>query len=298
MLGGAVLFWGTSFAATKTALDGFSPMTVIWLRMAVASLAFAPFWRRIERPRYRRGDWKLLLFAAVCMPCVYYTCEGYAVRFTTSSQAGVVSAMVPLLVAAGAWMFLHEKTTKRAGIAIALSLVGVAMLSFGGTAQASAPNPVLGNMLELLAMVSAASSMLTIKHLADRYSPWLLTGAQAAVGVLFFLPGALASNPSTWVSASAAAWASIAYLGVAVSLGAFGLYNTAQTRMPASRAALSINLVPAVAMLTGWLVRGEVLTLVQLAACALIVGAVVLGESGPEHAAAQSPALDVEAESA
>ncbi|TLM97875.1 MAG: DMT family transporter [Actinobacteria bacterium] len=65
-----------------------------------------------------------------------------------------------------------------------------------------------------------------------------------------------------------------------MSLGAFGLYNTAVTRMPANRAALAINLTPAVALLSGWLLLGESLSAVQLTGCAVIVGAVVLSETG------------------
>lgn len=280
LLAGAVLFWGTSFAAIKVALGSFTPMTVMWLRMAVATVAFAPFWWRVPRPRYQEGDWKLLGLAALCIPCLYYLCEGYAVRLTTSSQAGVISAIVPLLVAGGAWLFLHERLSWQGAVAIALSLVGVAVLSLSAGAGQSAPNPALGNLLELLAMVAAAGSMLTIKHLSTRYDPWWLTGMQAAVGVVFFLPMALASNPATWLAAPPTAWACVAYLGVAVSLAAFGLYNSALRELPASRAALSINLIPAVALLTGWLVLGESLNVVQLLACALVVGAVVFGELG------------------
>lgn len=290
-LAGAVLFWGTSFAATKTALDGFSPMTVIWLRMAVAALVFAPAWFFLPPPAFRRGDLKWLALIALLQPCIYYLAEGYAVKLTTSSAAGVISAIVPLLVGAGAWMFLRERLTVRSGVAIAVSLAGVAVLSAGGHTQAAAPNPVLGNTLEVLAMVSAAGSMIALKHLSTRYHPWFLTGVQASVGSLFFLPGALASGPASWASATPAEWASIAYLGVFVSLGAFGLYNTAVTRMPANRAALAINLVPAVALTSGWLVRGEALSPVQLIACAVIVGAVVFAETGgPPEVASVSDA--------
>jgi drug/metabolite transporter (DMT)-like permease len=154
------------------------------------------------------------------------------------------------------------------------------MLSAGGHSQASAPNPVLGNILEVLAMVSAAGAMLAIKHLSARYNPWFLTGLQAMVGAVFFLPGAIAGGTTGWATAPTIAWASVAYMGTFVSLGAFGLYNTAVTMMPANRAALSINLVPAVALISGWLVRAEALTPLQFVACAVIVGAVVLSETG------------------
>ena len=277
---GAVTFWGTSFAAMKTALDSFSPMTVIWLRMAVATLVFAPVWFFLPKPQYLRGDVKWLALVALLQPCIYYLAEGYAVQLTTSSAAGVISAIVPLLVAAGAWLFLREHLSARSMVAIGISLVGVAMLSAGGHSQASAPNPVLGNALEVVAMVCAAGAMLAIKHLSARYNPWFLTGLQAAVGAVFFLPGATAGGTTGWAAAAPIAWVSVVYLGTFVSLAAFGLYNTAVTKMPANRAALSINLVPAVALLSGWLIRGESLTLLQLAACAVIVGAVVLSETG------------------
>ena len=289
MLAGAVLFWGTSFVAIKTALGSFSPMAVNWLRMVVASLVFAPFWFKIRRPDHRRGDWKVLLLAAACIPCLYYLFEGYALRLTTSSQAGVISAVVPLLVAGGAWLFLRERLSWRGAVAIAVSLAGVAVLSLGGPAVASASNPLLGDSLELLAMVAAAGSTLAIKHLSARYDPWLLTGLQAAVGVVFFAPMALASGPATWLSAPPIAWACVVYLGVAVSLGAFGLYNSALKLMPASRASLSINLVPAVAIVAGWALLGESLSIVQIVACAVVVGAVVLAESGPDPVPVEEP---------
>jgi drug/metabolite transporter (DMT)-like permease len=289
LLGGAVLFWGTSFVATKVALETFSPMTVNWLRMVIATLAFAPMWSRLPRPDYRRGDWRLLLLAALCIPCLYYALEGYAILFTTSSQAGVISAIVPLLVAGGAWAFLHERLTWRGGVAIALSLAGVAALTLGAAARQSAPNPLLGNSLELLAMVAAAGSMLAIKHLSTRYDPWLLTGMQAAVGAVFFAPLALASNPATWLSARPLAWVSVAYLGIAVSLGGFGLYNSALKLMPASRASLAINAVPAVALVAGWVALGESLSWLQAAACVVIVAAVIFAESGPDPVIAEEP---------
>lgn len=277
---GAVLFWGTGYAATKTALGSFSPMTVIWLRMIVATVVFAPLWSRVPRPQYRPGDWKLLALTGLLMPCLYYLFEGFALHYTTSSQAGVVSALVPLLVAVGAWLFLRERLGARPIIAIAISLLGVAVLSLSGATQVSAPNPVLGAVLEFLAVASAAGYMLITKHLGQRYHPWLVTGSQVGIGALVFLPSALLENAATWSDATPMAWGAVIYLGVFVSLGAFGLYNTALGLLPASRASMAINAVPAVALLTGWLALGETLSAVQLLACAAILGAVVYGESG------------------
>jgi len=289
-LAGTVLFWGTSFAAIKTAMESFSPMTVMWLRMTVASIVFLPFWRKVAKPERQPGDWKLLGAAVLFIPCAYYLLEGFAIRLTTSSQAGVISATMPLMVAAGAWVLLRERLSWQDLTGIGVSLVGIAVLSFAGVAQESAPAPALGNLLELAAMVAAAGSTLVVKHLCHRYDPWYITGLQAAVGTLFFAPLAFASGLEGLTSAAPQAWAAILYLGVFASLGAFGLYNSALKLMPANRAALAINLIPAVALITGWLVLGESLTPVQIGACALIVGAVVFAEVSGHVTAEDQPA--------
>lgn len=281
-----MLLWGTSFMATKFALSGFAPMTVIFLRMALASVIMAAFWPRVPAARPARGDAKWLVLLCLLQPCLYFLLEGYAVLLTTSAQAGLVSSLVPLLVAAGAWAFLREPLTRRMLLGIGLSLAGVAWLSLSGQSGGDASNPALGNLLELCAMCCAAGYMLVLKHLASRYGSWRLTGLQTFAGALFFLPGALATQPA-WMAdpaavartAPAAAWLAVAYLGGLVTLGGFGLYNQAISRLPSAQAAAAINLVPLVAVLSGWSMLGEALSPAQTAACALVLAGVVLGQT-------------------
>jgi drug/metabolite transporter (DMT)-like permease len=275
-LAAAVLLWGTSFMATKTALTGFAPQTLVWLRMTLAALTVPFFARRIPRPAYRPGDWKILALLCLMQPCLYFLLESNAVNLTTSSQAGMVSSLVPLFVAAGAWAILGEPMTRGTMLGLAVSMAGVAWLSTAGAPAAEAPNPALGNLLEIGAMACAAVYMVVMKRLSARYSTWWLTGLQCVAGALFFLPGGLGGLPDLAV-APGAAWAAVIYLGLFVTLGAFGLYNMAMTLMPAGRAALSINLVPPVALLAGWLLLGETLTGAQLAACCVVGVGVWLG---------------------
>ena len=279
-LAGAVLLWGTSFTATKAALSGVAPMTVIWLRMALASLTVLCVSGRIPAPSYRAGDWKILAFLCLMQPCLYFLLEGYAISLTTSSQAGMVSALVPLLVATGAWLVLKEPMSLRGVAGLLVSIGGVVCLSLGGVADVSAPNPVLGNLLEVGAMICAAAYMVVMKRLSARYSTWWLTGMQCVAGAVFFLPGILIGDMGGLADVPAAAWLAVAYLGLFVTLGAFGLYNMAMTMMPAGKAAMAINMVPPVALLGGWLALGETMTAVQLSACGVVGFGVWMGRKG------------------
>jgi len=185
----AVLLWGSSFAAMGYALKFLNPWSVMWLRMVIPLIILLPLAGRLTSFSYQRGDWKLLLPMVLFQPCLYFLLESNALRLTTSSQAGVVAAFVPLLVAVGAFIALGEPLGRRSIVGTVVSLAGVVCLTLMQSDTRSAVNPYLGNAMELCAMVCAAGNMLMIKKLCRRYNVWTLTAMQIAAGTVFFLPG-------------------------------------------------------------------------------------------------------------
>jgi drug/metabolite transporter (DMT)-like permease len=63
--------------------------------------------------------------------------------------------------------------------------------------------------------------------------------------------------------------------------------STRTSRMPAGRTAMAINLVPVVALVTGWAMLGDSLAPAQMLARVVIFGGVVLGQM-PSPAAGPS----------
>ena len=269
----AVLLWGGSFSAMRVVVRELNPWSVMWGRMMVALILLLPLTVKLIPKNYRPGDWKLLLPTVVFQPCLYFLLESNALRFTTSSQAGVIAASVPLMVVVGAWLFLGESVTGRIVAGLILSLAGVFGLTLLEGSGGAAENPMLGNAMELGAMAAAAANMILVKQLCSRYNPWTLTGLQVAAGAIFFSPG-LFFLPG-WDSG---VWSidlilTMVFLGALVTLGAFGLYNWGMSRIPAGRASAFINLVPVTAVFFGWILLGESLNPLQcLAAGAVIVG--------------------------
>ena len=74
---------------------------------------------------------------------------------TSAAQAGMITALLPLLVAMGAYVFLHERITRTTLAGFLLAVVGAVWLSLAGEASSSAPAPLLGNFYEFLAMLCA-----------------------------------------------------------------------------------------------------------------------------------------------
>ncbi|MCD8490831.1 MAG: DMT family transporter [Geovibrio sp.] len=134
-------------------------------------------------------------------------------------------------------------------------------------------NPALGNVMELGAMVCAAGYMVLTRRLSAKFNPWVLTLIQVASGVLFFSGGAVDAFHAEWIGRVITA---VVYLGVFVTVGAFGLYNWGISKVPATRAAF-INLVPVFAVFMGWGILGESLGVSQLAGSAVIAAGVFSG---------------------
>ncbi|GAB7022338.1 DMT family transporter [Salidesulfovibrio brasiliensis] len=270
LLGGVTL-WASSFVALKYGFRAYDPMVIIFGRMLVASLCFLLVIRNFRNVQYRAGDWKPLLFMGVCEPGLYFVFESLALTYTDASQAGMICAMVPILVAIPAAIFLQERISRRTLIGFALAIFGAVVLSLDAEASESAPNPMLGNFLEFVAMCCATGYMITLKRLSPRYGPWFLTMIQAFIGCVFFFPLLFLPTTELPTAFDPVGVASILYLGVFVTLAAYGLYNVGMSQVPANQASAFVNLIPVITLFLSWMFLGERLTVIQYAASALVL---------------------------
>ncbi|MBT6338943.1 MAG: DMT family transporter [Desulfobacula sp.] len=272
----AVLLWGSSFSAMRIVLQDLNPFAVMFCRLFTAFIFIIPISIKMFPKSYQKGDWKILLPMVLFQPCLYFLFESNALTFTTSSQAGIISACLPLMVAVAAWFFLAETINIKIIFGLLLSVLGVVLLTIFQSEQTNAPHPILGNLLEVGAMASACANIILIKKLSTRYDTWSLTGMQVVAGTLFFLPGirtVISADPSIW---TLKLFLLLLYLGAFVSFFSFGLYNWGISKIPASRASIFINLIPVTAVMLGWLILGEILNPKQILATIIVISGVLL----------------------
>lgn len=274
---GAMLIWSSSFIAFKVALAAYSPLVVVAARMLVASGVFLLLGKLWMKWEYHAGDWKYLVIMALLEPCLYFLLEAWALEFTTASEAGVMVAVLPLLVAVLAGVVLGEEIAKFHWLGLALSIPGIVVLSLSGAPSESAPNPLLGNTLEFAAMIVAALYTVTLRFLSARYSALFLTAVQAFMGALFFVPLALIFEfePIVWESRAAL---SVIYLGSVVTLGGYGLYNHGIKVLNASKATMFSNLIPVFTLVMAYVFLGERINLLQLVAVFAIFSGVLVSQ--------------------
>jgi drug/metabolite transporter (DMT)-like permease len=277
----AMILWASSFVALKLAIQEYDPMIVIFGRMIVASFFFLfmvyPF-RKIE---YKRSDLKWIAVMALLEPCFYFLFETRAIQNTTASQAGMITAILPLLVAIGARIFLKEHLNRQTLAGFAVSIAGTVWLSLSSNPSQFAPDPPLGNFFEFLAMVCATGYTLLLKRLTAFYPPLLLTGIQAITGSFFYLPFLFLPSTRLPDELIPVPFAAILYLGIFITLGAYGLYNFGVSRISAGKASAFVNLIPVFAVILGRLILHEAFTISQYFASGLVLSGVLISQVNP-----------------
>jgi drug/metabolite transporter (DMT)-like permease len=257
----ATFLWGSSFISLKYAIGFYDPALVIFLRMLITLLTCLCLWSYAKRFNYHKGDWKYLFAMSLAEPCLYFLFEGHALEYTSASQAGVIVSCLPLIIAMLAFILLKERMSRAILVGFTFCIMGSIFLTLVSPQSDQAPLPLLGNTLEFLAMICAAVYTVCVKRLSPRYSPISLISLQGLSGMIFFAPFLFFIDlPETQ---SVAALSHIAYLGTCVTLGAYGMYNYAISKISVLQAAAYSNLTPIFTLLLSALILNEVLTLFQ-----------------------------------
>jgi drug/metabolite transporter (DMT)-like permease len=188
-----------------------------------------------------------------------------------ASLASLLMCSYPALVVAGAVLLRRERASRRRAAALAVALVGVALVLAGGVGGAVDP---VGIGLALGAAIAYAAYVLVSDRLLGTTEPLVLAtmlcaGAAAAFALAGAVTGSLESpRPSTLVVVGA-----IALVATVLPIAAFlaGVH-----RIGPSRATILGTVEPPVTIALSALVFGERLEPVQLLGAALVVSAIVI----------------------
>ena len=259
----AAICFSTAGAAIKW--SGFGAWQIAAVRAFVAMLAILAL---IPEAR-RRWSWRVGLVG------VAYAAAGllfvFANKLTTAANTVFLQATNPLFVVALAPWLLKERVHAADLAFMSVLAVGLGLLFVGGQRHfATAPDPVLGNVLAAGSAVAWAFTVTGYRWLARQgaadHGP--IAGAAACGNLIVFLvclPGALP------LAGRATDWLIVIYLGV-FQLGlAYVFLSRAITQVPALEASLFLLVEPVLSPVWAWLAHGE-----TPGPLAVIGGAVIL----------------------
>ena len=207
---------------------------------------------------------------------------GYqAAYFTAVTLNGIaVTALIaicsaPLMIAALAPWALGERLAPRVRVALALGVVGTALLVAAprGALDLTA-RLVAGALLALTAGLAYALYVILAKATLARMAPLPLTALTFAAGAVLLTPAVL------WTEAPlrqlSLGWPWLLYLGGVATAGAYAIYTLGLRLVPASVAGIVTLTEPLTATLLGVLLFGERLGVTGFLGAALLVSALAL----------------------
>ena len=283
-----ILIWGGSFAVTKTAVAYLEPEFLVLCRMCLGAAVFLLCWKRLRRTKIFRKDIPILIVMVLFEPCMFFLLESYALMNTSSSQAGMIVATAPLFTAIAAWTVLREKPSFLMWLGFIISIFGIVLLNFNSAETSAAPNPILGNILQMLGMCCGAGFIVCVRLIGSRYPPFFMAAYQAVAGSVFFIILNIARGTRIPDSIELVPMLCILYLGVLMTVGGISFFNYAVARLPAATSAGLLNLVPFVAVLIGAFVLNEDLSAVQWVAGMFVITGVLISQRAKVHVRARN----------
>jgi drug/metabolite transporter (DMT)-like permease len=258
----------------------------------------------------RRGLWRLgrrTTFVTVALGVMYVGNSGayYAGLETVSpSLAALIVFVYPALVAVLSLRFGRRLEGRRAWIALAVALVGVA-LSLGGIDPANAPP--LGGLLLVIASPIIYSLWIVFaarlsgeredsvgEEAGDGASVAAATALMMTATAAVYWGAALAGGrPVLPAEVPTEAWFGLAGVGVLSTFVAIQTFYAGAQLVGAAQAALISTVEPIWTIVLAAILFSVALTPMQLIGGALILGGVLIAQTGPASERARGPAVRV-----
>ena len=267
--------WGFTFLASRIAQDYGTPFVLLFWRFALAFLLLnlLRLTRRFPVRFRSRKLWPVLL-AGLFEPVLYFPCEQYGLKLTSTSFSGVMVALIPLCSLVYGAVFLHEKATWRQVVFSVLSVAGVIVLAVYATGIGA--GSFLGFLILLGTVFAGAGYIVACRACSGSFTAFERTyitcgmGA-AAFGVLSVLEHRHDLSAVVLPMTHAPFALAIVFLSVVASVLSYLALNRALEVLPVARTAALINFSTVVSVLAGVLLLHEPFGWVSAVASAAIL---------------------------
>ncbi len=277
-LGYSIIF-GFSFMFTKEGLEVISTFHILALRFALAAIfmTLLKFFGFIKID-FRGKRMRLLLLLALVQPVLYFIFETMGIKRTTSSEAGLMIALIPVAVTIMAAFILKERPTKVQIPFIILSVVGVMFIVLM-RGSLDLQNNFAGIIFLLGAVIMAGFHNILTRILSINFKPVEITFIMMWSGAIIFNLLAVKEFHNNFTEyflplSNGKVLVSVVYLGILSSVAAYFMMNFTLTRIEAFQAAVYANLVTVVSVFAGVFFRQEPFYWFQILGAIMIIAGV------------------------
>jgi drug/metabolite transporter (DMT)-like permease len=258
-----VAIWGSSFLAIRVALESATPLGVVWVRNAVASLLLFALLRARGGPLLpERADRPRCVLLGLVISA-HFLIQTFAMQSTSTLRAGWIIAFIPVVVAVGSRAFLGQRMKPSGWLGIAIATLGV--LGLTAVRPAELANAGLGDGLMLLSTLTWGAYTLLAIEVVRRNGGLRVAAFALAVAAVPTLAAALFSG--TWhADPSLRSLLAITFLSACASALAMWLFADVVAALGPERSSAFQYLQPFATLAVSFLFLDEPFTVPQLVA--------------------------------
>jgi drug/metabolite transporter (DMT)-like permease len=250
------------------------PVVLILAPVVVPRLR--PKWGAIQRRWF-----VLFLLAASGVPL--FTCFVYlGLQTTTAVNAVLLNSALPIFTLALSWAMERERATWRQLAGLVVSLLGILIIVKRGDLSDLRLEFHIGDAFILTAMPFWGFYSVLLKRRPPELDGLELLFVIAVIGTLliapFYVLETLLDRPAQLTAGSAA---TVAYLALFASIGAYFCWNKGVAAVGAARAGFTVHLLPAFGTILAIVFLGESVRPYHGVALAAILAGVWLATSAP-----------------
>lgn len=262
------LIIGFSFIFVKITLRHTSTADLLAHRFLIATIGISLFYIlvRKKRPQIHHKQIAPLLLLSLFYPLLLFSTQTIGLKYTTASEAGILSATAPIITVIFAALILKEKTNLIQTIFVLLSVAGVVYIMFKNGLDNINAETLKGDFYIILSVISIGFYFVLGRKLNQKIDAIDITLFMSATAFIVFniISLVLHINQGTLNTyfepfKNTEYLLGILYLGILSTFITSFLTNNALTVIPASQVSVFNNMSPVIAIFAGVLFLDETL---------------------------------------
>ena len=256
------VLWGTTWIASKEGVRHMPALQLAGIRQFIAGLIYVAFFLIKGASLPKGKEWIPVLVLSFLNFIMSNGLSTWGVKYISAGLGSIMGAIFPLWLVVIGLFASREKLPQKAIIGLLLGFSGVCIIFYEHLEDFFIPDFRFGIILSLIATWTWAFATLYTKQQAASFNPYFSLGLQRLIsGITLISFTSVTGNAVSISQIPWESWTAIAYLIIFGSLLAFIAYLYALQNLPTEQASIYAYINPIVAVLCGWLIFNERITI-------------------------------------
>ena len=287
------VLWGSLYVVSKPAMEGIPPVTLLFLRLAIAVLVLAVILKKKygALPRIRKAHRRRFVTIGFLGYGAGLACLQISNDMLDASLSSLLNALCPVVIFILAGAILHEKIGFGKIAGILLAIAGVYLIVGKGGGEISAAGLIIACVSVFLWSLAAVLT----RAVSEGYDPLAVAFFTMGLSLIPLSVCSAVEISRTGITLSLPVVLSVIYLGLVATAAANILWNVALCTAPASTCSMFYPVQALSSALMGIVFLGEQLTAGFIAGSVVISAGIIIAAVSDSRSAYTSKFLSASA---